>query len=306
MASVGLVGTKMAAPAAMAANKTAKTFAAELEKMFAAAEATDVAEDARFGEARGDEPPAVLRGRTDRCRRFQAAKELLDAELALECEAHEAHLADRAAKKEASGKKLPGRKPKAPGDKAGQKEKKVNTTDPESKVMSALNGFLQGFNAQAVANPEQVVVAAEVTDEQNDAHQLHPMIGATQASLDDAGIAERFEKLLADADADAGYASEENFTALGKDDPDAYVATRNMKNNPAARTGRRGPPRKDTTSSSRWTARSRTRPDAPYIVTASSSSSGSSARSRMLVTSAGSCGGAKRPRRGVEAHLRHP
>ena len=244
MASVGLValdGTKMAAPAAMAANKTAETIAAEVEKMFAEAEATDQREDALFGEARGDEPPAALRARADRRRRFQAAKELLEVELAEERQAHEAHLAERQEREQASGKKLRGRKPKAPEDKAGQKEQKANTTDPESKVMSTANGFLQGFNAQAVANSEQVIVAAEVTDEQNDAHQLHPMIDATASSLAEAGIAERPGKLLADA----GYASEENFAALDEDDPDAYVATRNMKNNPKPRTGRRGPLRKD-------------------------------------------------------------
>lgn len=53
---------------------------------------------------------------------------------------------------------------------------------------------MQGYNAQAVANAAQVIVAAEVTDEHNDTAQLHPMIAATIA-----GIAERPEKLLADA-----------------------------------------------------------------------------------------------------------
>jgi hypothetical protein len=65
--------------------------------------------------------------------------------------------------------------------------------------MSTKNGFLQGYNAQAVANEDQVIVAAEVTDCQNDVHQLHPMITATQRSLADAGIADRPGKLLADA-----------------------------------------------------------------------------------------------------------
>jgi hypothetical protein len=109
--------------------------------------------------------------------------------------------------------------------------------------MSTAKGYLQGDNAQAVANEDQVIVADEVTDEQNDAHQLHPMIDVTQRSLADAGIAERPGKLLADA----GDASEENFAALDDDDPDAYVATRNMKNAPRPRTGRRGPLRKDAT-----------------------------------------------------------
>ena len=75
--------------------------------------------------------------------------------------------------------------------------------------MSTARGFVQGYNAQAVANDEQVVVCAEVTDEHNDLGQLHPMIKATAASLAGAGIDQRPETLLADA----GYASEENFAA---------------------------------------------------------------------------------------------
>ncbi len=51
--------------------------------------------------------------------------------------------------------------------------------------------------------------------------------------------------------ADAGYASEENFAALDADDPDCYVATRNMKKNPTPRTGRRGPLKKDATLTDR-------------------------------------------------------
>lgn len=137
-----------------------------------------------------------------------------------------------------------GRKPKAPADKARNSERKVNTTDPESKVMSTAGGFLQGYNAQAVVNEDQVIVAAEVTDDQNDTHQLHPMIEATKSSLADVGIDDHPDKLLADA----GYANEESLAALDDDDPDAYVATRNMKNNPTPRTGTRGPLRANATS----------------------------------------------------------
>ena len=69
-------------------------------------------------------------------------------------------------------------------DKAAAKEKKVNTTDPESKVMSSSKGSHQGYNARAVANEDQVVVAAEVTDEQKDPAQPHPMIKANLAALE--------------------------------------------------------------------------------------------------------------------------
>lgn len=244
MTTVGLVavdGTKIGAPASLQSNRTKEAIDAEVEAMFAEAAAADAAEDAEFGAARGDEPPAVLRGRADRRRRFARAKELMDEELAAERQAHEQHLAERAVKEAERGKKLRGRKPKAPQDKSGYTPSKVNTSDPESKIMSTANGFVQGYNAQAVANQDQVIVAAEVTDEHNDVHQLHPMITATSSSLADAGIDERPATLLADA----GYASEENFAALDDDDPDCYVATRNMRNNPTPRTGRRGPLRAD-------------------------------------------------------------
>jgi hypothetical protein len=134
MAGVGLValdGTTMADPASMQRNVTKDTIDKTVEKMFAEAKATDESEDATFGEARGDEPPAVLCGREDRRRRFKAAKETLDRELDAERLAHEAHLAERAQEEERQGHKLRYRKPKAPQEKAGHKDKKVNTTYPE-------------------------------------------------------------------------------------------------------------------------------------------------------------------------------
>ena len=68
MAGVGLValdGTKLAAPASMQANVTKDTIDAAVEKMFAKAKDIDEAGNATFGETRGDEPPAALRGRGD-------------------------------------------------------------------------------------------------------------------------------------------------------------------------------------------------------------------------------------------------
>src|SRR5262249_44606139 len=73
--------------------------------------------------------------------------------------------------------------------------------------------------------------------------ERRPITEATETRLAEGGIDERPEKLAADA----GYACEENFAALDADDPDCYVATRNMRNNPTPRTARRGPLRKDAT-----------------------------------------------------------
>jgi transposase len=263
MAGVGVValdGTKLGCPASLQANhrqahidaaleqlgdasadRAQDPIDAAVERMFAEAEAIDAEEDARFGaDQRGDEPPAQLRGRAARRQRFAQAKAELEAQEAAARAAHAAQLAERAAEEEQRGKKLRGRKPKEP---VASGERRANTSDPESRVMKTRGGYLQGFNAQAVVNADQVVVAAEVTDEQNDTAQLRPMIRALRASLAAAGIAERPGQLLADA----GYCSEANLAALTDDDPDCFIATRNLRKHPAPRNGRRGPLRANAT-----------------------------------------------------------
>ena len=124
----------------MAANRTKDGIDKAVDDLFKQAKEADAAEDAEHGEGRGDEPPAVLRGRADRQRRFQQAKAKLDAELEAEQKAHEEHLAKGAAVEAKRGSKLRGRRPKAPQEKVGHKQKKVNTTDPESGVMSTAKG----------------------------------------------------------------------------------------------------------------------------------------------------------------------
>ncbi len=94
--------------------------------------------------------------------------------------------------------------------------------------MKSKDGYVQGYNPQAVASEDQVVVAAEVTDEHTDHAQLHPMIKAMNQSLAEAGIEQDVEQLLADA----GYCSEDNLAALTDDDPDCFIATRNTFRNP--------------------------------------------------------------------------
>ena len=79
---------------------------------------------------------------------------------------------------------------------------------------------------------EQVIVAAELTDEANDVHQLQPMLEATATTLAAAGIDDRPETALADS----GYWSIDNLTTI-PDAPDLYI--------PPARHGRQGKPRKD-------------------------------------------------------------
>jgi len=97
-------------------------------------------------------------------------------------------------------------------------EPRVNTTDPESRVMKNAHGWLQGYNAQAAVNRHGLAVAADVTQDGNDVGQCEPMMAATQANLDAAGITEPIGTLLFDA----GYLSERNLTVNG---PDRLIAT---------------------------------------------------------------------------------
>jgi hypothetical protein len=108
----------------------------------------------------------------------------------------------------------------------------ANATDPDSRFLHTRNGTVQGYNAQAVTTCEQVIVAAELTCEANDVHQLDPMLTATATTLAAAGIAERPAALLADS----GYWSIDNLTAI-PNAPELLI--------PPARHGSQGKPRKD-------------------------------------------------------------
>jgi hypothetical protein len=54
--------------------------------------------------------------------------------------------------------------------------------------MPTRRGSIQGYNARAVTTLEQVIVAAELTQQANDLQQLQPMLTATAATLGAAGI----------------------------------------------------------------------------------------------------------------------
>jgi transposase len=76
---------------------------------------------------------------------------------------------------------------------------KINITDLDSGSMKTLRGHLQGYNAQMATNEQQIVIAAEITNVAPDFGTLEPMVNATLAELEAAGINERPDVVLADA-----------------------------------------------------------------------------------------------------------
>jgi len=213
-------GTKVHANASRDAARDYEQLA---EEILAEAGAVDRAEDERFGDARGDELPAQLlthqgrrgwlrdaRRRLDEKRaaearpvarsrpeRLRESKRRLQEELATERRANADYEAYRARGVMADGRRF-GRPPEPyepPATPAG----KVNVTDPDSQLVKATRGWIQGYNAQAAVNEQQIVIAAEVTVDSPDFGHLEPMVEAAQAELDQIGVSEIPEVVVADA-----------------------------------------------------------------------------------------------------------
>ena len=86
-------------------------------------------------------------------------------------------------------------------------------------------GFDQCGNAQAVANEEQIIIAADVTPQANDKRQVVPMVEQSKENLQAAGVGEKIGAF----DADTGYFSEENVSYLEGEQIDPHIATERLK-----------------------------------------------------------------------------
>jgi transposase len=235
LGKVSIDGTKMKASAALAANRTHEGLAKEIKKILAEAEAVDREEDRRYGKKRGDELPEDMRNQKTRVARLKECKERLEKEAEERAAQKQKKIDERAAKEEATGKKLRGRKPKEP-DPTPSSKAKANVTDPESRIMKTRKGYVQGYNAQAAVTENQIITAAEVTQQENDKKQLHPMLDKTEENAAAAGVEEKVGAALADA----GYWSESNAEVAGPDGPELLIAT--TKDHKQRKAAREAPP----------------------------------------------------------------
>ncbi len=143
---------------------------------------------------RWEQPDHLPRSRNGR---LVLAAQRLEDELDAVIAANQAYEHYRATGRDTTGRRL-GRRPKpwvAPAVPAGV----VSVSDPDSQRMKANLGYVQGYNAQAVVDEGQIVLAAEITNTPGDFSNLDPMITATLAELERVGIAERPQVALADA-----------------------------------------------------------------------------------------------------------
>jgi transposase len=143
---------------------------------------------------RWENPDRVSRSREDRL--VLAAQRLEDERDAV-IAANRAYEDYRAAGRDKQGRRL-GRPPN-PWVAPDVPEGVVSVSDPDSQRMKANLGYVQGYNAQAVVDEGQIVLAAEITNTPGDFSNLDPMVTATLAELERVGIAERPRVALADA-----------------------------------------------------------------------------------------------------------
>jgi transposase len=225
LVSVGVValdGTAMAANASSQATRSYPAIRQEVDRMLAEAEQVDAAEDAEHGSARGDELPVELADRRSRLERLRRCREELEAEQAQVQAAYDDNLRWRAQWEAEHGRKLGGRKPFPPAP-DGLAKRSINTTDPDSrKIIRTGKTAVQGYNAQAVATAGQIILAADLTQQTNDSRQLQPMIDTALRALEQAGIDQRPETVLADG----GYWNTAQITALGHHGLQVIVPTK--------------------------------------------------------------------------------
>jgi transposase len=217
---IAVDGTKVHANASQHAARDYEQIAREI--LEEAAE-TDRLEDERYGEKRGDELPPELsteQGRRgwlreakrrldekraaeaepiprSRPQRLSQSKRRLEEELAVECAANEAYEAYRARGVMKDGRRFGAPpKPYEPPDTPAGKD---NVTDPDSKNVKTPRGYMQGYNAQAAANEQQIVIAAELNADSSDFGHLEAMVNAVESELERAGVSDSVEVILADA-----------------------------------------------------------------------------------------------------------
>jgi transposase len=125
------------------------------------------------------------------------------------------------------------------------KEPRRNTTDPDSRIMKARNGWrtcwTQAYNCQLAVTDDHLITAYHAVQDTNDLLQAIPMMTRNQASTDRIAHATGQPLRTKLYRLDSGYLSEANLTAPG---PDRLIATGKARDidRDAARTPTTGPP----------------------------------------------------------------
>jgi len=223
LGDVSLDGTKMQANAskhqAMSwayAEPLEATLRAEVQRLLQQAEAA-------AGPGSPDlDLPAELKRREDRLQKITEVKAEIErrarVRFAQEQAEYEAKQIERAAKEQARGRKLGGKKPQEPTP-GPQPKDQVNFTDADSRIMPVSGGgFEQADNAQAtVTMGSLLIVGTPVTQNPNDQQEMEPAVAELAQLPESLGAVERLA-------ADNGYGSAHNVEILVEHGIEPFIA----------------------------------------------------------------------------------
>jgi len=207
---LALDGTKLKANASLSANMTYEKLEAAITARINEILSKDAEEDALYGSDRsGEEVPDCLRMHDERLRRFRAAKQRLDEKQKIESDETKEKIQSREEEETKTGRKKRGRKPTPPQE-TPSPETVANTTDPDSSIMKSGTSHIQGYNAQAFANQDGIILVPSITNSAVDYNQLDPMIRELFAMAEQTGISLTNPLVLTDA----GYWSYQNYLTM--------------------------------------------------------------------------------------------
>jgi len=201
-----------------------------IEGLMREAEATDVTEDAQYGKDRhGDDLPAELKRAETRRARIRQLREELEAETKAQQEAKAQADSkgpdDQDGPSGGAGTELPSHRIPTDADGTPTSKAQRNFTDAESRIMKTGDGFVQGYNCQAVVDDaHQIIVAQAVTNQPPDVEHLPPLLDQTIANC--GAAPERMS-------GDSGYYSESNVAFAESRNVDPYLATGRRKSGEA-------------------------------------------------------------------------
>jgi transposase len=155
-------------------------------------------------------PAPVTRSREDR---LWDAAERLEQDLGALQRGNEAYERWRATATDRLGRSLVGNRLPKPYEPPASPQTTVNLSDPDTHLMKGHKIFVQGYNAQAVVDPNQIVIAAEVSTEPVDFSALEPLMTAARRELAQANVTTQPRVAIADA----GFWNEQQLDKLAAD-----------------------------------------------------------------------------------------
>jgi len=229
--TVAVDSTKLAANASAARNLTLEGLEEEAARIIEEAIVTDRQEDELYGDRRGDELPDELADPATRKARIRELLEQARRERAAADVERERQLAEHQEHFERTGKRKRGRQPQPEIKKPRQQKllsKKYNVTDPDSGLVRARTGFMQGYSMQTVVSEDQIILAATAVGANPDQGQLAPSVHAAVQNLQQIQSTELIGEVLADS----GYWSGRQIRELTADGYQVLVPPNLRSNKP--------------------------------------------------------------------------